>query len=81
MLKEYVPNILVVSFLCYSKCFHVASICFKCFIYFRLMLHSSVSCSKCFVLQRYVVCLESHGGHGRTLGQGAWRAGANRWDA
>jgi hypothetical protein len=53
---------------------YVASVCFKCFICFRLVLHSSVSCCKCFVFQRYV---QSVMGHSLSTG----RRGPARWGA
>jgi hypothetical protein len=49
MLQEYVPNIIVVSFLCCIKYFHVTNS--KCFIWILHMFHTYVAsiCSKCFI--------------------------------
>jgi hypothetical protein len=87
ILQEYVPMVSVVSVLCYSKCFHVASC--KCFIRMLHMYHTHVLSVyfKCLICFRHMlhssvscleVCSESHGGMARARGDQAWRAGCRQ---
>jgi hypothetical protein len=82
-LQQYVPNVSVVSILCYSKCFfsccscfiwmlhifhtHVASICPKCLICFKFAF-------ECIMLQVQTVDVGVHeGGQGQAAVIDAWR--------
>ena len=87
MLQEYVLNVSAISFLCCSKCFHVArvlsgcmfhtyvaSVCSKCFIRFKWMLHSNISCCMCFILFGELTHAWSDGGTAWAPENGPWRA-------
>jgi hypothetical protein len=92
MLQEYVRNILDVSFLCWNKCFHVASCRYFIWMLYMFYTHVASECPNCFICSDVCcfqvfhvasvcvleVCSKSHGGTARAPGKGARRAGGRQ---